>query len=118
MKRLLAVIFCLLISALIASGQQPSPSADPYKATLDHLQSLVTQELPDWNFHADLPHPEDANLNATDWPTVHLHDKWETGPRVLRRWIEIPQKLNGYSTQGARVDLNLVIRSNDSIVMT
>ena len=123
MKRPFSLSFffysCFLCSCLVlpvfAQPPQTNPSGDPYKATLDHLQSLITMPLPEWRFHADVPHPEDAGLNDADWQTVKVHEEWETGPRVVRRWIEIPDKINGYSTDGARVDLNLVIRSNDAL---
>lgn len=121
MKRLVRLLvflyFFFALTALAQSTQDNSP-ADPYKPTLDRLQSLVTVPLPEWRFHADVPHPEDAALNDGDWQTVKMREPWETGPRVVRRWVEIPEKINGYATQGARVDLNLVIRSNDSLILT
>ena len=121
MKKLaICLFFFCCCSALPALGQ-PSPSnapADAYKPTLDRLQALVTVPLPEWRSHADVPHPEDASLNDADWQTVKVHEGWETGPRVLRRWIEIPEKINGYSTEGARVDLNLVIHSHDALILT
>ena len=121
MKRLHFVSFffcCCLVYQGFAQPAQTNLPVDPNKATLDGLQSLVTLPLPDWRSHADLAHPEDPTLTDSDWQTVKLHEEWETGPRVVRRWIEIPEKINGYSTQGARVDLNLVIRSNDSLILT
>lgn len=120
MKRLVAgsfFVFCFILPGF-AQGTQPNPPADPYKAALDRLQSLITMELPGWRFHADIPHPEDSNLADADWQTVKVREEWETGPRVLRRWIEVPDKIKGYSTQGARVDLNLVSRSHDSLILT
>jgi alpha-mannosidase len=74
--------------------------------------------VPDWRFHEDLPHPEDATLNDAGWQRLRVHDSWETGPRVLRAWIQIPEMINGYATRGSRAELNLVIRSHDAIVMT
>src|SRR5277367_2498327 len=120
MKQLAAfrLLCCCLALPVIAQTSQTTQPADPYKPTLDRLQSLVTVALPEWRFHADLPHPEDATLNDSDWPTVKAREEWQTGPRVLRRWIEIPDKINGYATAGARVDLNLVIRSDDSEILT
>ena len=120
MERRVAVLL-LAFSSLITAGfsqTSPNPPGDPAKATLDHLQSLVTAEVSDWRFHADVPHPEDPGLSDADWQTIHAGDKWETGPRVLRRWIEIPEKIQGYSTQGARVLLHLVISSQDALLLT
>jgi len=120
MKRFAALLLLLSFFVLPSFAQiAPSnPPADPYKPTLDRLQSLVTLPLPDWRFHEDLPHPEDTTLNDADWHTVKVKEEWTTGSRVLRRWIEIPEKINGYATQGARVDLKLAIRSSDSLILT
>ncbi len=126
MKRPFSLSFffysCFLCSCLVlpvfAQPPQTNPSGDAYKATLDHLQSLITMPMPEWRSHADVPHPEDAGLNDADWQTVKVHEEWETGPRVVRRWIEVPDKIDGYSTDGARVDLNLVIRSSDALILT
>src|SRR5208337_5028034 len=40
------------------------------------------------------------------WETVKVGDKWSSGPRVLRRWIEIPEKLNGYAVLHSRAKLD------------
>jgi alpha-mannosidase len=112
------LLCCLFVLPVLAQNSQPSSPSDPYKPALDRLASLVTVALPEWRFHADLPHPEDATLNDADWQTVKTREEWETGPRVLRQWIEIPEKVNGYPTAGARVDLHLVIRSDDSEILT
>jgi alpha-mannosidase len=88
---------------------QPSPDStpsDPYKATLDHLASLTTLPLPDWHFHSDVAHPEDPSLDDSGWEVMQAAANW-AGPRVLRRWIEIPRRIHGYSIQDARVKLDL-----------
>jgi alpha-mannosidase len=120
MTRLAARIFLLFILAVPALCQQNETKQpiDPYKPVLDRLQSLTTMDVVDWRFHADVPHPEDPSLSDADWGTVKKGDKWESGPRVLRRWIEVPEKVNGYSASGARVELTLTIRSKNSIVLT
>jgi alpha-mannosidase len=114
----LYLVCCCFVLPAIAQTLSSNAPVDPYKPTLDRLQSLVTVALPDWRFHTDVPHPEDPGLSDSDWQTVKAREEWESGPRVLRRWIEIPEKVNGYATQGARVDLNLIIRSDDAIVLT
>src|SRR5437868_1941820 len=104
MKRSFALSFFILLAWTVPAVTQetnPKPAPDPYKATLDRLESLSTTEIPDWKFHNDVPHPEDPHLNDSDWQVVKPHEEWETGPRVLRRWIEIPDKLNGYATSGS-----------------
>ena len=108
MKRWIVCTLLALVPVNIVSAQQPSQkTTDPYQATLDRLQSLTALPLPEWRFHADVPHPEDPSLDDSGWETLKVGDKWSTGSRVLRRWIEIPQKINGYTVQGARAKLDL-----------
>ncbi len=40
-------------------------------------------------------------------------EHWK-GTRVFRRWMEIPEKINGYATQGSRVMLDLAIRQSET----
>ncbi len=110
LKRWIVSALLALIAARLVSAQQPSPNdktIDPYRPTLDHLESLVTLPLPEWRFHADVPHPEDSSLDDSGWETIRVGDKWSTGSRVLRCWIEIPEKINGYAVLGARAKLDL-----------
>jgi len=110
MKRRVVCALLALVIARLVFAQQPSPSqkaTDPYQPALDRLESLITLPLPEWRFHADVPHPEDSSLNDSDWEIVKVGDKWSTGSRVMRRWIEIPEKLNGYGVLGARAKLDL-----------
>jgi len=103
------IVFALLAFVpvtFVSAEQSTQKTADPYQATLDRLQSLTAVPLPEWWFHADVPHPEDPSLDDSGWQTVKVGDKWSTGSRVLRRWIEIPQKINGYAVQGARAKLD------------
>jgi alpha-mannosidase len=87
-------------------------SADPYEPTMAQLLSLSRLEITDWLSHPDVPRPEDPSLNVSNWETIKLGDSqpW-TGSRVFRRWIEIPQDIHGYSTQGSRVFLDLRFNS-------
>src|SRR5215467_6604171 len=110
----------LILLFLALSGfAQPNPQApDPYKPLLDRLASLLVVPLPEWRYHADLPHPEDPSLDDSTWQTMKIDDKWTSGPRVLRRWIEIPEKINGYAVEGSRIKLDLNISSNDAEILT
>jgi alpha-mannosidase len=110
----------LLLTTLAAAleGAQSAAPSDPNKATLDRLQSLTVTPVRDWRFHADLPHPEDASLDDATWGVVQPDEKWSTGARVLRRWIEIPDKLNGYSLLGAGVKLDLAFDSDGPLMIT
>jgi len=101
----------LIFVALPLFAQTP----DPHQPALDRLQSLTVLPLPDWRFHADLPHPEDAILDDADWQPMKVGEVWNTGPRVLRRWIEVPEKINGYDVRGARLALDLRFGSDEEI---
>ncbi|MGA7850978.1 MAG: alpha-mannosidase [Terriglobales bacterium] len=46
-------------------------------------------------------------MDDSGWAPIRVRDKWSTGSRVLRRWIEIPEKINGYAVLGARAKLDL-----------
>src|SRR5271157_5311062 len=103
---------CTVLALLSArlGAQQPIPTpktADPYQPTLQHLESLTSLPLADWRFHSDIAHPEDSSVNDSVWETMKVGDQWSTGSRVLRRWIEIPEKVDGYGVLGARAKLDL-----------
>ena len=116
-KVIAATVFAALSCGGVRSGQANQPP-DPYKPTLDRLESLTTLPLPDWRYHADIAHPEDPALKDADWQQVKTHEEWKTGSRVLRRWIEIPEKMNGYATAGSRVNLELFFDTDDRLGIT
>src|SRR5271170_1071146 len=107
---IVCALLALVTTTSVSAQQSSSPSqnvTDPDKPTLDRLESLTTLPLPDWRFHADVAHPEDPSLDDSGWQTMRVGDKWTNGSRVLRRWVEIPEKINGYAAMGARVKLDL-----------
>jgi len=114
-------VTCSVLAVLVfafACSAQTAETPDPYKLTLDRLESLTILRLPEWQFHADVPHPEDPALDSSGWETMKIGDKWTNGSRLLRRSIEIPEKINGYSVQGARVTLDLVLYCNGTAQIT
>ena len=100
------------------SRAQESAAPNPYKSALDRLESLTVQPETEWRYHADVAHPEDPSLDDSSWGTTKAGDKWSDGSRVLRRWIEIPEKINGYPVRGCRVKLDLEIYSRGSAIIT
>src|SRR5712664_4260994 len=112
-----AALLAIFLSGGVCLAQNDKP-ADPYKPILERLESLETMALPEWRYHEDLAHPEDPSLNDADWPAVKSNEEWKTGARVLRRLIEIPEKLNGYAVRGARVKLEVLFTSNESMTIT
>lgn len=99
------------------AAQGPA-AGNPYKPLVDRLDSIVTLPLDDWRYHADVAHPEDSSLDDKEWPVVKTGEAWKTGPRVLRRRIEVPATLNGYGLSGARIRLELAVDSNDFVTIT
>jgi len=129
MKR--SVIFFISLVLLHASFavSQNSGAPDPYQPVLDRLESLTRQAEPEWRFHADIPHPDDPALNDSEWGVLAVKNVSErnenntnaehwTGTRVFRRWIQIPEKIDGYAAQGSRVSIDLRFRSPGNLRIT
>ncbi|HEV2396334.1 MAG TPA: alpha-mannosidase [Candidatus Sulfotelmatobacter sp.] len=126
-RRLMFAPLFFSIVSMFFFGQATSDT-DPYKTPLDRLDSLTHQSEPEWRFHSDIPHPEDPALSDSDWGTWTVKNaegasdqnaaqQWK-GTRVFRRWIQIPEKINGYSTQGSQVRLDLRFTSPSSLKIT
>ncbi len=116
-RRFWVPVFALVLTSGILSAQIEQPP-DLHKPILDRLASLTVLEQADWHFHADLPHPEDPSISDASWQLVKAEDKWTDGSRVLRRTIEIPEKINGYAVQGGRLRLDLNIASDGPLVLS
>jgi len=128
MKRFAVCLFSFLIVFDVA-GVCQNNAADPYKAIFERLNSLTRQSEFQWRTHEDVPHPEDPGLNDSEWGTWTVknasghggqradEEHW-TGTRVFRRWIQIPEKINGYATQGGQVWLDLRFGSARSLQIT
>jgi alpha-mannosidase len=131
MKRaaLLLMLALVLVLPTAFAVSQNSSAPDPYKPTLDRLDALTRQAEPEWRFHADIPHPEDPGVNDSDWGSITVknvsgpggnnanEEHWK-GTRVFRRWIQVPEKINGYATQGSRVSIDLRFGSPGSLRIT
>jgi alpha-mannosidase len=129
MKR--SAVLLMLVIPLFAIGaiSQNTVVPDPYKPTLDRLDALTHQSETEWRFHNDVPHPEDPAVNDSDWGALTVQnasqagesngkqEHW-SGTRVFRRSIQIPEKINGYATQGSRVSLDLRFGSPQGLRIT
>jgi alpha-mannosidase len=127
MKHRAVILFLVLQTAFLVS--QNSSASDPHKATLDRLQSLSSQAEPEWRFHTDVPHPEDPGLSDADWGSLTVKNLSEpggvngdeehwTGTHVFRRWVEIPERINGYPTKGSRVLMDIRFGSPGALMIT
>jgi len=120
-ERIARLFVTIVIALFIANGIRAAqePGADTsIKPLIDRLESIVSWPLDDWRYHSDIAHPEDSSLDDKEWPVVKIREAWKTGPRVMRRRIELPATLNGYSLRGARVRLDLSVDSNDFVMVT
>jgi alpha-mannosidase len=115
MTRPLKFVLPLLVACAAAAQTAAPPAA--WKPVLDRLQTITVLPLPEWRSHADAAHPEAPDLDDSAWQTAKTGDRWK-GPRVLRRWVEIPEKIGGYEIRGARVRLDLNIRSDEAEMLT
>ena len=128
MKRsVIFFILLILLCAVFALSQTPIPDAD--KPTLERLEALIHQGETEWRFHSDVPHPEDPGVNDSDWGRLtvknvsgpggtNANEEHWAGTRVFRRWIQIPEKINGYATQGSRVSMDLRFGSPQGLIIT
>jgi alpha-mannosidase len=120
------LVACLLFSAsAVCQEASTTAFAEPFKPVLDHLAALNREPLPDWRFHDDIAHPEDPSLDDSTWPVMTANESREDnapnhwkGVRVFRRWIEIPEKIDGYSVRGARAQLDLTFGSDARMTVT
>src|ERR1700733_7120507 len=100
MKRLaifvLLIVILLIVVNTVFGVSQDSAAPNPYKPTLDRLESLTRQPEPEWRFHSDVPHPEDPGLADSDWGILtvknvsgpggrNANEEHWTGTRVFRR---------------------------------
>ncbi len=114
MSRALKIALPLLFAYAAAAQTAAPPTSKP---VLDRLQSITVLALPEWRSHADVAHPEALDLDDSGWQTVKAGERWK-GSCVLRRWVEIPEKVAGYEIRGARVRLDLNIRSDEAEMLT
>ncbi len=87
----------------------------PYADAINRLSAMTGAPVTGWKMHPDtLPHPEDPNLNDSDWtpaPTPQPGRRRDrpTGEGAVwfRNTVEIPRSMGGYNIQGLPVRLNL-----------
>src|SRR5580698_7980814 len=109
MKPFIALSVFLFLSTAAGHAQDATQIVD---LPLARLASLTSIPLPEWRWRDDVPHPEDPALDDSKWELTKLGAKWSTGTRAFRQRIEIPEKINGYAVEGARLKLDLALDSN------
>jgi alpha-mannosidase len=114
----LFALFLTVAAVLMALAQEPSALPDFRETAVSRMKELTTLPEPEWRYHRDVPHFEDPTLDDSSWHLVKVREPWKNGARVLRRWIEIRQSVHGYDIRRARVDLDLRLESQDSMIVT
>jgi alpha-mannosidase len=115
---ILVVCAVFLISSFAGAQVTTNNSSDPYRPVIDRLNSITTLAEPEWRVYGDVAHPEDPSLDDSGWETMKVEGKWASGTRVLRRWIEIPEKVDGYAIRGSRLKLDLFLTSPGRVLIT
>jgi alpha-mannosidase len=113
-----ALLFCLFLFCFASLRTRAENAPDPYQPVLDRLSSINVIPIPEWHVSNDIPHPEDANIDDSSWGTMKLQDKWPIGTRILRRWIEVPEKIDGYAVRGSSLKLDLFLTSPGRIMIS
>ena len=117
LRALLPVLFlCFCSVGAIAPAQQEQDISgalkaypDDAKQIVDRLATLSYLPAEQWKYHpGDVPHGEAVDLDDSDWQTIESKAVTSTGSIWLRRWIEVPETLNGYDLTGARVWFQLL----------
>ncbi len=71
---------------------------------IERLSGLDNLPAEEWRYHAgDIAHGEAVDLDDAGWQTVKAPSEGSTDAAWYRRWIEVPQSLNGYDLTGARI---------------
>jgi len=73
-------------------------------AVVERLTKLNRLAAEEWRFHAgDLTHGESPDLDVSSWQLVKPRMEAPQDAVWFRRWIEVPQDLNGYDLTDARI---------------
>lgn len=108
----LALVFGAVCCAQNLVAQPEAGAAYRFSATgqaaIDRLAAVGKLPADDWLYHAGgAVRGENADLDVSDWQKVILPFSAPTGEVWLRRWITVPQSLNGYDLSGAKIWFNL-----------
>jgi alpha-mannosidase len=112
----LACVLFACASSRPAAAQQISPD---WKTIVGQLNSISIIPLTDWKIHpADGGQYEAPDADDSNWPAYTAKTEWTAGSMWLRRWIELPEQLNGYDIKGARLELRWSIGGESTVLLT
>ena len=93
-------LWLLTFAAGMGVAQDPA-AANSYKEVAAKLQSLTRVPLTGCRWHSDVAHPEDANLDDSDWKPIEVGATFEGGVQDVRCVFTVPPAVNGYNIKGA-----------------
>src|SRR5689334_17104622 len=114
-------ILFLSVNALCMTGiaiAEPQANAPkgPTQAAVERLSEIRVLPLPEWRTSDDSAlHGEDPRLDDSGWSSMKVGGEWTTGPRWMRRWIEIPATLANYDIRNATVRLRTRINGENPV---
>lgn len=92
-----------------------SPQA---KAVVARLASFDNIPATEWQYHpGDIAHGERPDLDTSDWQTVKLPFTAPHGAVWFRRWVEVPNNLNGYDLSGSQIWFQMQVDANGPVPM-
>ncbi|HYL62081.1 MAG TPA: hypothetical protein VE077_05615, partial [Candidatus Methylomirabilis sp.] len=117
------LVYTFVVGVLIAGASfslKAAPQTSPdWKAIIGQLNSITVIPLTDWKMHpADGGRWEAPDADDSNWPSYTARSEWTTGSMWLRRWIELPERLNGYDIKGARLELRWSIGGESTVLLT
>jgi len=116
-KRYLLLLLATFFPALQLPAQnqaaKPNPQVDVVITQLSKLTHLPAEE---WRYHAgDVPHGEEVALDDSDGMTVKPGSDAPQTAAWYRRWIVVPQTLNGYDLTGTKLWFQFLASANGSV---
>lgn len=114
-----AAIACALFFVAPLKMTAAQQSAPDWKTIVGQLNSISIIPLTDWKIHsADGGRWEAPDADDSGWQAYTAKTEWTAGSMWLRRWIELPERLNGYDIKGARLELRWSIGGESTVLLT
>jgi alpha-mannosidase len=86
------------------AGQVVKSLSANSQAVVERMSQLNRLPADEWRFHAgDIAHGESTDLDDSPWQLVKPRMEAPQDAVWFRRWLEVPQTLDGYDLTGARI---------------
>ncbi len=113
-----AIALILSLMASPAGFAQESKTPNRYTEVADKLLSLTSLPLSDCRWHSDVAHPEDGSLDDSAWKPIALGANFASGAQVIRCWLTVPRKVNGYDVRGANLKVALEFQGDGMTMLS